>query len=56
MTVVKGYTEFTQEEMKKADHVANTDPDEKKRNRARRFKLEMMAYNARALRGDFDSY
>jgi len=56
MANVKALKEFTPEEMKKADCVAKTDPDEKKRERAKRFKLEMMVYNARALRGDFDRY
>lgn len=56
MATVKGLTEFTSEEIKKAGEVARTDPDEDKRKKAKRFQLEMMAYNARALRGDFDTY
>lgn len=40
--IVKGFTEFT--------------PDELKRAKNRRHRLEMAAYNMRALRGDFDTY
>ncbi|MGB1266176.1 MAG: hypothetical protein ACPG6L_10660 [Nereida ignava] len=56
MVVVKGLTEFSQEEIKKAGEAARSEADEVKREKAKQFQLEMMAYNARALRGDFDSY
>ena len=56
MVVVKGFTEFSQRDINKQDEIARTDPDEEKRKKAKRFVLEMMTYNARALRGDFDTY
>ena len=56
MATVKAMKEFTPEELSKASEVAKNDPDEARRTRARKFKLEMMTYNARSLRGDFDRY
>ena len=56
MTTVKGLTEFSEKDIRKQGEIARTDPDEEKRKKAKRFQLEMMAYNARALRGDFDTY
>ena len=56
MATVKGLTEFFRDDIKKAGETARTDPVEEKRKKAKLFQLEMMAYNARALRGDFDTY
>lgn len=56
MATVKGLIEFTDEEIKRAGEIARDEPDEKRRERYRRGQLEMMAYNLRAARGDFDSY
>lgn len=56
MTTVKALKEFSDKEIQKAREIAKSDPDPDKRLKAERFKMEMMAYNARALRGDFDSY
>ena len=56
MATVKGLTEFSEEDIRKQSEIARTDQDEEKRKKAKRFQLEMMAYNARSLRGDFDSY
>lgn len=56
MAVVKGLTEFTDKEIKAAGDIAKTSDDADKAKRAKQFQLEMMAYNARSMRGDFDSY
>lgn len=56
MAIVKGLTEFSDKEIRKQGEIARTDEDEQKREKAKQFQLEMMAYNARALRGDFDTY
>ena len=56
MVKVHAQKEFTDEQIKRQREIAKTDPDQKKRDRAKRAVLEMQAYNMRALRGDFDSY
>lgn len=56
MAVVKAFTEFSEEEIGKQGKIASTDADEEKRKKAKRFQIEMIAYNMRALRGDFDLF
>lgn len=56
MVKVRALTEFSEEEIMAQREKAKSDPDPEMRKKALRFKMEMEAYNARALRGDFDSY
>ena len=53
MTKIKALKEFTDKDIKAVSEHAT---DDKARKKAHRFKMEMLAYNARALRGDFDRY
>ena len=54
MAKVTGYTEFSDEEIRDQEQKARQAETEEQRKKAKRFKLEMMAYNLRAARGDFD--
>lgn len=56
MAIVKALTEFSAKEIRKQGEISRAAIDEEKRKKAKRLQLEMMAYNARALRGDFDKY
>lgn len=56
MVSIKAQKEFSEEQIKAQREKAKSGPDPEKREKARRFALEMECYNLRALRGDFDSY
>ena len=57
MAVVVGQKEFSRERIAQQEAIAQ-DPkkSDAERRKAKAFALEMSAYNARALRGDFDTY
>lgn len=56
MVTVKGFTTFSDEEISKQRRISESEDDPAKREKARRAVLEMVAYNIRAARGDFDTY
>ena len=56
MATVKGFTEFSDKEIREQLERAKSNETDAKKEKAKRYALEMMAYNMRALRGDFDTY
>ena len=56
MATVKGFTEFSDKEIREQLEKAKSAETKEERNKARLFALEMIGYNARSLRGDFDTY
>ena len=56
MIKVTAFKEFSREDIANQTLIPKENDDVEKRKKAHKYKMEMLAYNARALRGDFDRY